>query len=146
MATLVPLEVKYAGDQGNIYGVEGRSNIAVFQVPPISLLPIAIGQAMRELEEIGVTDCVLDFQEGDYSARDKNIRAIYFAREAEKCGLRDSYVGLKIEDITVRTISVLAKGPRKEVARAKELFGEKILGATLDEVIDRIPMQEEDID
>ena len=143
MPTLAPLEVKYAGNHGGVYGVQGRSDIAVFQVPPNSLIPSAVAPTMRKLGNSGITYCVLDLQ--DYTKVLKATRATSFAIMAKECDLIDCYVGLKIKDINHDTLGV-PKGSKQSVRNSRELFNGKILGATLDEVIAMIPVQEEAID
>ena len=145
MPTLVPLEVEYTGNHGDVYGVEGRSNIVVFQVPPNSLVPMEVSDTMRLLRETGVTDCVLDLQQDGYTPKWKATRPTVFASITEQYNLRDNYAGLDVRDINHTTLDVPKKS-RQAVTRSKQKFDGKILGEILDGALDEIPMQEEAIE
>ncbi len=142
MIELIPLDVKYSGNHGELLGVKGRVDIAIFRVPPNSLTPYDVAQTMQSLVNQGViTNCVLDLE--GYSHDWKASRIEAFAYLAERRGLRDSYIKLDTREINHKSLGI-PKGPRgsDRVKKIQERLNGKIIGATVDEVVERISTRE----
>ena len=135
MVELIPLNVKYAGDQGELLGVKGRDDIAIFRVPPSSLTPYNVALTMRSLAQEGaVNNCVLDLRVEGYPPRWRADRAVSFANLAKYYHFRDSYAGLDVREINHHTIET-SKYRHGVVKDTQRIFSGKIIGATVDEVV-----------